>query len=124
MEIEWSEASTKRGIIWVATALVGSVFVFLGKPVDQLLLLAGGVAGGLGVILKDQAMPKVVGFVVVMVSISLSVIVFAIVIVLMDGLYDEKVNNSDIFELISPAFQTIIGGMIGILSGIKLGSEQ
>jgi hypothetical protein len=50
--------------------------------------------------------------------------VFAIVIVLMDGLYDEKVNNSDIFALISPAFQTIIGGMIGILSGIKLGSEK
>jgi len=69
-------------------------------------------------------MPKVVGFVVVMVSISLSVIVFAIVIVLMDGLYDEKIKNSDIFALISPAFQTIIGGMIGILSGIKLGGEK
>ena len=47
MKINWNEASTKRGIIWVATALVGSVFIFLGKPVDQLLLLAGGVAGGL-----------------------------------------------------------------------------
>jgi hypothetical protein len=69
-------------------------------------------------------MPKVVGFVVVMVSISLSVIVFAIVVVLMDGLYDEKIKNSDIFALISPAFQTIIGGMIGILSGIKLGGEK
>jgi hypothetical protein len=69
-------------------------------------------------------MSRVVGFVVVMVSISLSVIVFAIVLVLMDGLYDDKVNNSDIFALISPAFQTIIGGMIGILSGIKLGSEK
>ena len=53
MKINWSEASTKRGIIWVVTACVGSVFVFMGKPVDQLLLLAGGVAGGLGVILKD-----------------------------------------------------------------------
>jgi hypothetical protein len=53
MKIEWSESSTKRGIIWVATALVGSVFIFLGKHVDQLLLLSGGVAGGLGVILKD-----------------------------------------------------------------------
>jgi hypothetical protein len=69
-------------------------------------------------------MSRVVGFVVVMVTISLSVIVFAIVIVLMDGLYDEKVDNKDIFALISPAFQTIIGGMIGILSGIKLGSEK
>jgi hypothetical protein len=53
MKIEWSEASTKRGIIWVVTAVIGTVFVFLGKPVDQLLLLAGGVAGGLGVVLKD-----------------------------------------------------------------------
>ncbi len=53
MKIDWNAASTKRGIIWVVTALVGSVFVFMGKPVDQLLLLAGAVAGGLGVILKD-----------------------------------------------------------------------
>jgi hypothetical protein len=53
MKIEWSEASTKRGIIWVITAVIGAVFIFLGKPIDQLLLLAGGVAGGLGVMLKD-----------------------------------------------------------------------
>ena len=51
--INWSEASTKRGAVWVVTAIVGAIFIFLGKPVDQLLLLAGGVAGGLGVILKD-----------------------------------------------------------------------
>jgi hypothetical protein len=53
MKIDWSEASTKRGLIWVITAVIGAVFIFLGKPIDQLLLLAGGVAGGLGVILKD-----------------------------------------------------------------------
>ena len=53
MKIEWSEASTKRGLIWVVTAVVGAVLLYQGKSVDQLLLLAGGVAGGLGVILKD-----------------------------------------------------------------------
>ena len=53
MNINWTSASTKRGAVWVITALVGSVFIFLGKPVDQLLLLAGAVAGGLGVMLKD-----------------------------------------------------------------------
>ena len=53
MKIEWSQASTKRGIIWVVTAIIGTVLILLGKPVDQLLLLAGGVAGGVGVILKD-----------------------------------------------------------------------
>jgi hypothetical protein len=56
MKIEWSAASTKRGLrsrLWVITAIVGAVFLFMGKPIDQLLLLATGVAGGLGVILKD-----------------------------------------------------------------------
>ena len=53
MKFDWSEASTKRGLIWVITAVIGAVFIFLGKPIDQLLLLAGGVAGGLGVMLKD-----------------------------------------------------------------------
>jgi hypothetical protein len=53
MNFDWSEASTKRGLIWVITAVIGAVFIFLGKPIDQLLLLAGGVAGGLGVMLKD-----------------------------------------------------------------------
>lgn len=53
MKIDWSEASTKRGVIWLITAIVGTIFLFMGKPIDQLLLLATGVAGGLGVILKD-----------------------------------------------------------------------
>jgi hypothetical protein len=53
MKIDWSEASIKRGLIWVITAIVGAVFLFIGKPIDELLLLATGVAGGLGVMLKD-----------------------------------------------------------------------
>jgi hypothetical protein len=53
MKIDWSEASTKRGLIWVITAIVGAVFLFIGKPIDELLLLATGVAGGLGVMLRD-----------------------------------------------------------------------
>ena len=53
MKFDWSEASTKRGLIWVATAIVGAVLIFMGKPIDQLLLLASGVAGGLGMMLKD-----------------------------------------------------------------------
>ena len=40
--------------------------------------------------------------------------------VLMAGLFDEKVDNAEIFKLISPAFQTIVGGFIGLLAGVKL----
>ncbi len=42
------------------------------------------------------------------------------VMTLMSGLFDEKVDNAEIFKLISPAFQTIIGGFIGLLAGVKL----
>lgn len=53
MKINWNAASTKRGAIWLLTAAVGTIMLLQGKPVDQLLLLAGGVAGGLGMVLKD-----------------------------------------------------------------------
>ncbi len=51
--IDWSQASTKRGLIWGITAVVGAVMVWQGKSVDQLLLLAAGVNGGLGLVVKD-----------------------------------------------------------------------
>lgn len=53
MKIIWSEASTKRGLIWLLTGIAGAVFIYLGKPIDQLLILASAVAGGLGLVLKD-----------------------------------------------------------------------
>ena len=53
MKIHWREASTRRGLIWIITAIAGAVLLHQGKPVDQLLLLASAVAGGLGVVLED-----------------------------------------------------------------------
>jgi undecaprenyl pyrophosphate phosphatase UppP len=48
------------------------------------------------------------------------VVIIGMVAVLMAGLFDEKVDNAEIFKLISPAFQTIVGGFIGLLAGVKL----
>lgn len=62
--------------------------------------------------------------VTLMVSFTLCVVVMAMVAVMLLGLFDEKVDNNKIFELISPAFQTIIGGFIGLLAGIKLSHED
>jgi hypothetical protein len=42
----------------------------------------------------------------------------------MMGLFDEKVDNAEIFKLISPAFQTVVGGFIGLLAGIKLSHDD
>lgn len=62
--------------------------------------------------------------VTLMVSLTLCIVVFGMVAVLMIGLFDEKVDNSEIFKLISPAFQTIVGGFIGLLAGVKLSHDE
>lgn len=63
---------------------------------------------------------KLTFFVTLMVSFTLCVVVIGMVAVLMAGLFDPLVDNSEIFKLISPAFQTIVGGFIGLLAGVKL----
>jgi undecaprenyl pyrophosphate phosphatase UppP len=62
--------------------------------------------------------------VTLMVSLTLCVVVMAMVAVMLLGLFDDKVDNNKIFELISPAFQTIVGGFIGLLAGVKLSHED
>ena len=55
-----------------------------------------------------------------LVSTTLCLCVLAMVVAFMLGLWAKEVDNAEIFKMISPAFSTLIGGMIGFLSGIKL----
>lgn len=59
-----------------------------------------------------------------MVSLTLCIVVMGMVGVMLMGLFDEKVDNAEIFKLISPAFQTIVGGFIGLLAGVKLSHDE
>lgn len=63
---------------------------------------------------------KLTLWVTLMVSATLCISVLAMVISFMLGLWAKEVDNGEIFKMISPAFSTLIGGMIGFLSGIKL----
>ena len=63
---------------------------------------------------------KLTFLVTLMVSFTLCIVVVGMVGVLMAGLFDPIVDNAEIFKLISPAFQTIVGGFIGLLAGVKL----
>jgi hypothetical protein len=67
---------------------------------------------------------KLTFLVTLMVSFTLCVVIISMVGVLMMGLFDEKVDNAEIFKLISPAFQTIVGGFIGLLAGVKLSHDE
>ena len=62
--------------------------------------------------------------VTLMVSLTLCIVVMGMVGVMLMGLFDEKVDNTEIFKLISPAFQTIVGGFIGLLAGVKLSHDD
>ena len=62
--------------------------------------------------------------VTLMVATTLCVVVCSMVFTLMIGLFDENVDNTEIFKLISPAFQTVVGGFIGLLAGIKLSHDD
>ena len=62
--------------------------------------------------------------VTLMVSATLCVSVVVMVVALVAGLWFNNIDNAEIFKLISPAFQTIIGGFIGLLAGIKLGNAD
>ena len=60
---------------------------------------------------------------------TLASIVLIVVLVLMVGIFlpNEQVDNKDIFAIIGPAFNTVIGAFVGLLGGMqiaKLGEEK
>jgi hypothetical protein len=42
------------------------------------------------------------------------------VIALLDSTVDDKI----VFDIVGPAFQTIVGGFIGLITGIKIGEDS
>jgi undecaprenyl pyrophosphate phosphatase UppP len=55
---------------------------------------------------------------------TLTFILLAMVLVMLIGLFHDKVDNGKVFEIVGPAFQTIVGGFIGLITGIKIGSND
>jgi len=37
---------------------------------------------------------------------------------------DPNFDTDKVFQIIGPAFQTVIGGFIGLITGIKIGSDK
>jgi hypothetical protein len=63
-------------------------------------------------------------WVTVAVTTTLCIVVLGMVGAMLIGLFDNNISNDKIFEAITPAFQTIIGGFIGLITGIKLGQDE
>jgi hypothetical protein len=59
--------------------------------------------------------------VVMCVTLTLCVVIAGMVIALVMAVFDPTIPNEPIFAIIGPAFQTVVGGFIGLITGIKLG---
>ena len=62
--------------------------------------------------------------VTIMVTSTLCFVVISMVLAMLIGLFDNDVSNDKIFEVITPAFQVVIGGFIGLITGIKIGQTD
>ena len=57
-------------------------------------------------------------------AISLATVMVVTVAVGLIGLFDPRVDNNEIFKMITPAFNTIVGAMVGVIAGIQIGKDD
>lgn len=62
--------------------------------------------------------------VVMCVTLTLCFVIIGMVGALLYAIYDPAVDNNEIFAIIGPAFQTVVGGFIGLITGIKIGQAE
>ena len=67
---------------------------------------------------------KLKELVVVTSALSLVAVVLVMMIMFIIALLDNAVDDTAIFAIIGPAFQTIVGGFIGLITGINIKGED
>lgn len=55
---------------------------------------------------------------------TLAAICMSVVLVLLIGMFDERVDNKEVFAIIGPAFNTVIGAFVGLLGGLSLNKNS
>lgn len=55
---------------------------------------------------------------------SLSMVVFCMMIIFIMATLDSSVDDKEIFTIVGPAFQTIVGGFIGLITGINIAKKE
>lgn len=57
-------------------------------------------------------------------TLSLAAVVAAMCWMFAYAILDPTVDDKVVFDVIGPAFQTIVGGFIGLITGIKVGETS
>lgn len=55
---------------------------------------------------------------------SLAMVVFCMMAIFIIATLDSTVDDKEIFTIVGPAFQTIVGGFIGLITGINIGKKS
>lgn len=63
-------------------------------------------------------------FCVVTATGALVAVVLSMVVMFVIALLDATVDDKLVFDIVGPAFQTIVGGFIGLITGIKVGEAK
>ena len=59
--------------------------------------------------------------VILIATVSLSLIVCAMLAMFCYAIIDPNTDDEEVFTIIGPSFQVIVGGFIGLVTGIKIG---
>lgn len=57
-------------------------------------------------------------------TISLSMVITCMMVMFVIAILDPTVDDKLVFDVIGPAFQTIVGGFIGLITGINIGKTE
>ena len=70
--------------------------------------------------------PEVVSWILKLAVGALASVMIAVVIALLVGLFmpNDVIDNKDIFPIIGPAFNTVIGAFVGLLGGLAMSSSD
>lgn len=67
---------------------------------------------------------KVKDWVMLISAGSLSGVVFCMMVIFIVATLDSSVDDKEIFTIVGPAFQTIVGGFIGLITGINMAKKE
>ena len=59
--------------------------------------------------------------IILIAAYSLVAVIVAMIGMFVVAIIDPNVDDNIVFSIVGPAFQTIIGGFIGLITGIKIG---
>jgi multisubunit Na+/H+ antiporter MnhF subunit len=62
--------------------------------------------------------------IILVATYSLVAIVIAMIAMFILAIIGPAVDDNIVFQIVGPAFQTIVGGFIGLITGIKIGQTD